>query len=237
MRRCHRPVVQFAAAVAAGGLLLLGPLACSDDDSAAKDADTTTTSSTSPPVTIPSGPSTVADRVITQADVTSLPGAPADLKVKAFKEVTTMQNPDPRAPCGAEITLPPFDGSTGVAITGAQLQGSEIVVPAGAAAATEFVASMASDTTVGCPPYTSTTSNGQKQTAVLTTVLPVDGFGDTATASLQQLKVGDTTGYALAVVIADGDNLALVNVFSSEPIDQRFAQALAGATAARLGGT
>ena len=224
-------------AILIGGVLVAAPLACSDDDSAAKETSTSSTASTSPPVTIPAGPSTVADRVLTQADVTSLPAAPVDLKVKAFEKVTTMQNPDPRAPCGAEITLPPFDGAAGVAVTGGELQGSEIVVPAGASAARAFVASMAGDTTVGCPPYTSTTSNGQKQTAVLTTVLPVEGLGDAATASLQQIKVGDTTGYALAVVVADGDDLALVNLFSSEPIDQRFAQALAGATAARLGGT
>lgn len=217
-------------------LVLSGAPACSAKQDGASPGRSTTTASTTPPLTIPAGPNPLRDRALTQADITSLPGAPAQLKVKSFDAVTTMQNPDPRGPCGTKLVLPSFAGATGVAITGDRFQGSELVVPIGPAGAARFVSSMAADTTTGCPPYTSTTSTGAKQSAVLTEVVPVEGLGDAATAAIQQVKVGATTGYSLAVVIADAANLALLNVFSSTPIDPRFARALADATAARLRG-
>ena len=173
--------------------------------------------------------------LITTKDLRSVPDLPT-LEPVPLKQTNAFENPDPRGPCGAKISQPDLSkGATAVFESQAPLTLSDTVLNLGTAAATNYLSTLLADARPGCPPYESTTRQGQTQTVTPSAFLDPLNAGAQRLVVLEKATVNDQTGYlGYAVVRRDG-LIAITMVVSALPVSSDTIQALATQVGDALG--
>jgi hypothetical protein len=151
--------------------------------------------------------------------------------------VNLADNPDPRGPCGAEITQPDLAQGESIAITSASILGFQGVLVPKELSAEDYLDANLEDATEGCPPWTSTTNTGSTQTVTLVDVVPEQTVPDGIDQQLGfVLKVEDSgqTAYAGLVLLRAGDVLSQLAWFGGAEVDPRTVSEVVVLAAARL---
>jgi hypothetical protein len=210
-------------------LALVAGVACSDGDQRS--------ASNTPQVTAdPAARETLGLHALRAEDLRALPGM-ADAVERPPERAPVFENPDPRGPCGGRAPQPPgMDHAALVTLRAGSYQVVEVVSAPPPGDVARYLDVLAADLRTGCPPFESTTNQGQTQRVSGVTAVDVAGVGDRAVAWTALAEVGTSRANAGLVALRAGPRFAYVQVFSAEAPPPATMRALAEAAARRLAG-
>ena len=161
-------------------------------------------------------------------------GAPGAVEVVPSKKGTLFQDPDPRSPCGARVTLPDLAQSAHVTFDAASFGAFQVVVDQPVQKATAFATAWQRDTRPGCPPYASRTSTGSTQTSELVGPITMPRLVDQETGALLTVDDNGQTVDTYGMVLRSGGRLELDVLISPGPLTEAFVLGFARAAASKL---
>jgi hypothetical protein len=170
-------------------------------------------------------------------DVSAIPGAPAGIVVVPSEKGQLFQDPDPRSPCGARVTLPDLSQSAHVTFDAASFGAFQVVVDQPVPMATAFVTAWERDTRPGCPPYTSRTNTGSTQISELVGPIPMPRLVDQATGAFLTVNDRGQTVDTYGMVVRSGGRLELDVLISPGPLTEAFVLGFARAAESKLKGS
>ena len=185
---------------------------------------------------LPPGPATSSQQfaLLTARDVSAIPGAPGGVAVVPSEKGTLFQDPDPRSPCGARVTLPDLSQSAHVTFDAASFGAFQVVVDQSVQKATAFATAWQRDTRPGCPPSTSRTSTGSTQISQLVGPISMPRLVDQETGALLTVNDNGQTVDAYGMVLRSGGRLELDVLISPVPLTQAFVLGFALAAESKL---
>jgi hypothetical protein len=204
-------------------LLVLAP-ACSDSDPPAARPETPSSESESPSPE-PLDARAPEATLLLASDLEEVPVAPEGIVKVSPQELGVTEDPDPRAPCGKRVTLPPQDEGAVAAFTwdssprGVLLQ-SSWELPDGEAA--RIFDTYRKDIRPGCPPYTTRTPFGKQEVTPTGEIDVQDAEGVRAVAVGLSVSARGRRAYASAAMAQRGTWLTYVVIFSEKPMHDAF---------------
>jgi hypothetical protein len=208
------------AAVMAASLLA----ACTSDDS----------QSSTPQIGLDDD-SSLVDRLLKPDDVALISGFDG-VEVRDLEEFPVFENPDPRGPCGAPVSVPPLDGAAGRAQTGATIGLIQFVTPA-SPEYQAYITTLLTDQGPPCDRYTSETNTGEIQNVSEIVLYDADGEGVRGVAWTSLVEVDTKSIYLGVIAVEAAESIAFVQVQSAFAIPQEGMQLLTELAVLRLKGT
>ena len=159
---------------------------------------------------------------MTTNELQALPGAPAGLTVAPSRKGSLFQDPDPRSPCGARVTLPDFSQGTQIQFQSATLAAFQVVVDQPVPGAAAFVTAWQKDTRTGCSPFTSRTNTGSTQISQLVASIPMPTLVDQATGAWSTINDNGQTVDSYGMILRSGGRLELDVLITQAPLPLSF---------------
>jgi hypothetical protein len=172
--------------------------------------------------------------LVRAAAIATLPGAPKGLVRQQIDQAGLTVDPDPRAPCGAELKNSPSlqQGALAVSANPANAVVTQWVNRLPGQRAAALIGADIRDTRPGCPDYFSHTDTGAVQLNHLVRVVPLAAsLADQRLATV--LRISPARGkpvYAATIELRARACLMRVIVLSPTPVASRFVRGLASLT-------
>jgi len=161
--------------------------------------------------------------LLTGSNVMAIPGGPPGLTVTTpSRQGALFQDPDPRSPCGARVTLPDFSQGAQVQLDAASFVAFQVVVDLPVSEATAFATAWQKDTRPGCPPFLSKSNTGSSQIADLVSPVPMPALADQATGTWSTLNDNGQTVNSYGLVLRTGGRLAFDVLIAPAPLPEVF---------------
>jgi hypothetical protein len=168
--------------------------------------------------------------LLSSDDIENVPGSPDDLVRQPVEDASLFENPDPRGPCGAEVTQPDF-ADAAISVFGTPEAPHAFVtqavwdLPAGVAQ--EFLEEERADLIPGCPPYTSETPFGEQRVELLGEVALPQLEADALAIRLRIRTSEGPTLYAGSLLVRKGSRLSNIGMFAENPVSEAFIRSVA----------
>jgi hypothetical protein len=161
---------------------------------------------------------------------------PHDVRAIDSSEMNISKNPDPRGPCGAVVPQPDLTAGAAEGITAGNLSGIESVLRPTDPTAEEFMTNTLADARSDCPPWTSTTDTGSKQTVTLIAIVhpPMPPSIDQSFVGLLRIEDSGQMADAGFVAMRRGDRLLILAFFTGQQVRPEGIAAVASAAAERF---
>ena len=168
-------------------------------------------------------------------DVADAPHMPAGLRPVDASDLPLFENPDPRAPCGASLSLPSPSNSPQVVFVAdgpPALQLYEFVLDLELGEASKLVRVFTRDMRPGCPGFESETHIGASQRNVFLRAVDLPRLGDDRVAAITRVQLaGSPPVFAATVLVRSGGSLVLLGVVSPKDIPDELVRHVADAAA------
>jgi hypothetical protein len=181
-----------------------------------------------------SGTSSERAALLTTSEVLAIPGAPSDAVVTPGQRNVLFEDPDPRAPCGARVTIPDLSQGVDIQIASSSLVGVQIVVDMPETDAAAFVTAWEGNSRTGCPPYVSQTNTGVSQINELTALIPMPDLVDQATGAWITVNSRGQTANTYGMILRSGGRLELDVLIAPQPLSMTFVVGFARAAESAL---
>jgi hypothetical protein len=146
-------------------------------------------------------------------------------------------NPDPRAPCGARVSLPPLrEGAVAIFRSKAPAEIDQWILDLPPGAAAKLVRVAERDVRPGCPAYRSATPYGPAQQNRFVRTIALPSLGDGRLAAIVRLSspAASRPFYGTEIMIREGDRLSLISLVGFRPPPARIVRAVATRAAADM---
>ena len=163
--------------------------------------------------------------LLSLAEVLGARGAPDGLVERPVEDAALFENPDPRGPCGAEVSQPDNQEAAIVAFVTPEpprFSSFHAVWELPTGEAKGYVDAYRADARPGCPTFESTIPDGTKQKVELLEIVEIPDLGDSAVAIVARITVPETSAYAVSSMVYRGDRLSVFSGFSEDPISAKF---------------
>lgn len=188
-----------------------------------------------PPISTGTGTSSQQAALLTTSDLQAIPGTPAGVELAPpSQQGTLFQDPDPRSPCGARVTLPDFSQGAKIQFDSATFAAFQIVIDLPVSEATAFTTAWQRDTRPGCPPYKSLTNTGSSQTADLVASIPMPSLVDQATGAGMTITSNGQTVNSYGLILRSGGRLELDVLIAPAPLPDPLVKGFAQRAESKL---
>jgi hypothetical protein len=183
-------------------------------------------------------PRALTSMLVSAAAVAALPGAPKRLVRQKIDQAGLTVDPDPRSPCGAQVTNAPSlqQGALAVFANSADVVVTQWVNRLPGRRAAALIGADIRDTRPGCQDYVSITDTGANQLNHLARVLRLpSSLADQRTAVVLRITpIRGKPEYAGSIELRSRACLMRVIVLSPRPVATGFVRALAELVGKRL---
>jgi hypothetical protein len=138
-----------------------------------------------------------------------------------------LQNPDPRGPCGARISIP--DPSDGVATQFKQKGLTIYAITQSTQDGQHWIDQVRGDTTPGCGPYDTQVALRGAQTVTPLGAIDLPRVGDDRIAYASRVSTSSEDLVGTFVLVRHGQLVTALTIFSEHPLPDATVQALAQA--------
>ena len=197
--------------------------ACTSDES----------QSSTPQISLDDG-SSLVDRLLIPDDVALISGFDG-VEAHDFEEFPVFENPDPRGPCGALVSVPTLDGAAGGALTGATIGLIQLVTPA-SPEYQAYITTLLADQGPPCDRYISETNTGEIQNVSEIVLYDADGEGVRGVAWTSLVEVDAKSIYLGVIAVETAELITFVQIQSASAIPQEGMQLLTERAVLRLQG-